>query len=260
MRGTAIDVAVDVDLHAVERLFSDQIVPVADLVARKQIAHQIVERLHQPPDDVLLPRMKREMAGELFDAIHAPREHRVRRLDRLDEQRIRQRRRGRGVDGPGKDAIARRCLGQRGRGQLAGERLVLGTDDRHRVGSGKPEPLCDHRRNQGAVLLVRADDTGDAGTPVSPYETIDETPHVEPEDLRIFREAKQVKALANHLELATQRGVSLQCTAVPAVGKQKEELGLHPAAAASECATSARRIANRGLPVLHLKGSADGGA
>ena len=107
MRGATIDIAVDIDLHAVERLLSDQVVRVADLVARKQIAHQIVERLHQPPNDVLLPRAELEMAVELFDAIHAPREHRVRRLDRLDEERIRQRGRGGGIDGPWKDGIAR---------------------------------------------------------------------------------------------------------------------------------------------------------
>ena len=91
MRGATIDIAVDIDLHAIEQLFSDQVVRVADLVARKQIAHQIVERLHEPPDDVLLRRTEVEMADELFDAIAASREHRVRRLDRLDEQRIGQR-------------------------------------------------------------------------------------------------------------------------------------------------------------------------
>ena len=107
---------------------------------------------------------------------------------------------------------------------------MLSANDRHRIGAGKPEAPCERRRNQGAVLLVRADDTGEAGMAVSAHEAIDEAPHVEPEDLGVFREAKQVEALADHVELATQSGVSLQCAAVPAFGKQKEELRLHRAA------------------------------
>ena len=88
MCGSATNIAVDVDLDAVEHLLADEMMCIADLRFGKERAHKIVEGFHQPVDEMPLPRPELEMAAEIRGAIDSPCEHRVGRFDRLDEQRI----------------------------------------------------------------------------------------------------------------------------------------------------------------------------
>jgi hypothetical protein len=50
MHCAAMDIAVHVDLDALERLLADEVMGVADTDVGDQIAHQVVEGLHEPPD------------------------------------------------------------------------------------------------------------------------------------------------------------------------------------------------------------------
>src|SRR6266700_3327517 len=229
-RGAAMDVAVDVDLYALERLLADEVMCVADIRAGHEIAHQIVERLHQASDDVFRPRSELEMADELCGALHAARQYRVRRLDRLHEQRVRELFGGRMIDGPRNCDVTRRCVGQRGTGQLPRQDLVLRTHDRERIGAGKAEFASEPRRDQRAVLLVGADHARDAGASVLAHQAIEIRPRIEPEDSGVLGKTRKVEAVGNDLELGPEWRDAAQSAAVPALGKQKEELGSHPAA------------------------------
>jgi hypothetical protein len=56
-------------------------------------------------------------------------------------------------------------------------------------------------------------------------------PRVEPENPRVLGKTEQVESLGDEVELAAERRDAAQSAAVPALGKQKEELGFHSVAA-----------------------------
>ena len=107
---------------------------------------------------------------------------------------------------------------------------MLRTDDREGIGAGQTQFASHPRRDQRAVLLIGADHAGDAGAPVFAHESIDVRARIEPEDAGVLGKAEKVESLADDLEFVPERRDAAQSGAIPAFGKQKEELGSHPAA------------------------------
>jgi hypothetical protein len=93
-------IAIDVDLDPLEPFLADQTMRITHARCRQELAHEIVERLDEPADDVPLPRSEFEMPDKLCRPVHATREQRIGGLHRRHEQRIGKLARPAGVDAP----------------------------------------------------------------------------------------------------------------------------------------------------------------
>jgi hypothetical protein len=122
-----------------------------------------------------------------------PREHRERRLDRLDEAGQLERELVAAADRVRESREARRGFGCDLGEALARVELVLRGEHHARVVAGQAELLGDHGGDQRAEVLVVAEYAVDPLVAKARHDVVHEAKHIEPAELQVLREAEQVE-------------------------------------------------------------------
>ena len=215
-----VHVAVHVHLVPGEDLLGDHVVRVdAEIGVPGQ---QVVERLHQPLDHELLERPERQVAPEFLEVVDAPGKHREGRFHRFDEAG-----QLKGELVPAAHRIRERSETRRGLGgyrgeRLAGVELVLRGQNHAGVVARKPQFLSYHRGDQGAEVLIVAEDPVQALAAKALHHLVDEAEHVETRQAQVLRKTEDVEARISELIAIGVLGPG-ELQAVPVFGEEYED-------------------------------------